>query len=191
MKIYRFEDFVSAEDQKSILDFCQNNPKWSPITGDKKFSSQQKNMVSANGDNSHLIGIDNTMEILNKYSYEIARVLHKEKLIQNNVFGMPPTLFKYSKGYSLPVHMDTRYSKWITYASVIYFNDDYDGGELAFPNLNLSIKPKARELVIFSQTEDDYYHEIKRIKEGMRYSSATWWGSEEEPKDNVIGYNFE
>jgi predicted 2-oxoglutarate/Fe(II)-dependent dioxygenase YbiX len=103
---------------------------------------------------------------------------------------MPPTLFKYSKGYSLPLHMDTKYSKWITYASVIYFNDEYDGGELSFPNLNVSIKPKARELIIFSQTEDDYYHEIKRIKDGIRYSSATWWGSEEEQENNVIGYNF-
>lgn len=191
MEIYRFENFVSIEDQKNILKFCEDNPKWSPITGDKKFSSQQKNMVSANGDNSYLVGIDDTMKILDKYNYEIAKVLNKEKLIQHTVFGMLPTLFKYSKGYSLPLHMDTKYSKWITYASVIYFNDDYEGGELSFPKLNTSIKPKAGELIIFSQTEDNYYHEIKRIKTGIRYSSATWWGSEEDPKDNVIGYNFE
>ncbi len=191
MKIYRFEDFVSIEDQKNILKFCEDNPKWSPITGDKKFSSQQKNMVSANGDNSHLIGIDDTMKILDKYNYEIAKVLNKEKLIQHNVFGMPPTLFKYSKGYSLPLHMDTRYSKWITYASVIYFNDDYEGGELSFPKLNTKIKPKTRELIIFSQIEDEYYHEVKRIKEGIRYSSATWWGSEKSEKDPVMEFNFE
>ena len=104
---------------------------------------------------------------------------------------MPPSLYKYSKGYSLPLHMDTKYYKWITYASVIYFNDDYEGGELSFPKLNINIKPKARELIVFSQTENEYYHEIKRIKEGTRYSSATWWGSEKGIEDNVIGFSFE
>jgi predicted 2-oxoglutarate/Fe(II)-dependent dioxygenase YbiX len=87
--------------------------------------------------------------------------------------------------------MDTRYSKWITYASVIYFNDDYEGGELSFPKLNTKIKPKTRELIIFSQIEDEYYHEVKRIKEGIRYSSATWWGSEKSEKDPVMEFNFE
>ena len=191
MEIYRFENFVSIEDQNSIIKFYLDNPKWETLKNEKKFSTQQKNMLYTKENNEHLIGIDSAMEILNKYNYEVAKVLNKEKLIEHNVFGMPPSLYKYSKGYSLPLHMDTKYYKWITYASVIYFNDDYEGGELSFPKLNINIKPKARELIIFSQTENEYYHEIKRIKEGTRYSSATWWGSEKGIEDNVIGFNFE
>lgn len=191
MKIYRFENFVSKEDQDKILEFCANNPKWKSITGEKKFSSQQKNMLIANEDNSHLAGVDEVFEILDSYTAKIAETLHKEKIIENTVFGMPPTLFKYSRGYSLLAHMDTRYSKWITHASVIYFNEDYSGGELGFPLLGINIRPKAGELIVFSQEEDEYLHEIKIIKDGIRYSSATWWGSEESIEDNTTGYHFD
>ena len=191
MKIYRFEDFVSIDDQNTILDFCEKNPKWRPITGEKKFSSQQKNMIIASDDNAHLPGADKVFEILDKYSYKIAETIHKEKIIENTIFGMPPTLFKYPKGYSLLAHMDTRYSKWISHASVLYFNEDYSGGELAFPLLDITIMPKPRELIIFSQQENEYLHEIKRIKDGIRYSSATWWGSEKSEEDSVSEFNFE
>lgn len=191
MKIYRFDDFVSVEDQNIVLDFCEKNPKWRPITGEKKFSSQQKNMIIASDDNAHLPGADEVFEILDKYSYQIAELLHKEKIIQNTVFGMPPTLFKYPKGYSLLAHMDTRYSKWISHASVLYFNDSYSGGELSFPRLGLTIVPNPRELIIFSQEDDEYLHEIKRIKDGIRYSSATWWGSEKPTEDSVSEFSFE
>lgn len=191
MKIYRFEDFVSQEDQKAIVDFCASNPKWKPITGEKKFSSQQKNMLISNEDNSHLPGSAEVFSILDRYSYKIAELLHNEKIIEKNIYVMPSTLFKYSKGYSLLAHMDTRYSKWITHASVLYFNDDYEGGELSFPLLNISIRPKAGELIIFSQEDQEYLHEIKIIKDGIRYSSATWWGSEEAVEDNVTGFHFE
>jgi hypothetical protein len=191
MKIYRFEDFVSKEDQSLILEFYKNNPKWKPIPGEKKFSSQQKNMLISNEDNSHIAGSKEVFDILDKYSYKIAELLHKEKIIENHIFVMPPTLFKYSKGYSLLAHMDTRYSKWISHASVLYFNDDYSGGELSFPLLNISIRPKARELILFSQEDKEYLHEVKIITDGIRYSSATWWGSEEAVEDNVTGFHFE
>lgn len=191
MNIYRFEDFVSKEDQALVLKFCSDNPKWKSIAGEKKFSSQQKNMLIANEDNNHLIGSELMFSVLERYTQKIAEILNKEKIIEGDIFGMPPTLFKYSRGYSLLAHMDTRYSKWITHASVIYFNDDYSGGELGFPLLGIDIRPKAGELIIFSQEADEYLHEIKIIKEGNRYSSATWWGPEEAIEDNTTRFSFE
>ena len=172
VEIYRFEDFVSIEDQNNIIKFYLDNPKWETLKNEKKFSTQQKNMLYTKENNEHLIGIDSAMEILNKYNYEVAKVLNKEKLIQHNVFGMPPSLYKYSKGYSLPLHMDTKYYKWITYASVIYFNDDYEGGGFFFFE-DYEVKLKQGDILIFPSVFM-FPHRVEKVTKGIRNSFVSW-----------------
>lgn len=48
------------------------------------------------------------------------------------------------------------------YAAVIYLNDDYDGGEINYVNLGISIKPAAGSLVIF-KTGPKYLHEVLEV----------------------------
>ncbi|MET0533897.1 MAG: 2OG-Fe(II) oxygenase [Steroidobacter sp.] len=58
--------------------------------------------------------------------------------------------------------------------SVVYFlNDDFDGGELFFPKLNLLIKPEAGTLVCFP-SDHNYIHGVKPVTEGRRYTVVTW-----------------
>lgn len=60
------------------------------------------------------------------------------------------------------------------YSSVLYLNDDYDGGELFFPEFNLTIKPKLGDLVTFP-TNSMYIHGVKEVKYGTRYTIALSW----------------
>jgi hypothetical protein len=57
---------------------------------------------------------------------------------------------------------------WRDYTGLIYINDDYTGGEIYFPNVDLSLKPKAGTLVIFPGTLD-YLHGVK-IVGGLRHT---------------------
>jgi predicted 2-oxoglutarate/Fe(II)-dependent dioxygenase YbiX len=58
--------------------------------------------------------------------------------------------------------------------SVVYFlNDDFAGGELFFPNLDLLIEPKAGTLVCFP-SDHNYIHGVKPVTLGRRYSVVTW-----------------
>lgn len=59
-------------------------------------------------------------------------------------------------------------------ATVLYYNDDFEGGELTFPNCDVSIKPKPGMLVMFPCTEL-YGHGVKEILSGERYISAHFW----------------
>lgn len=77
------------------------------------------------------------------------------------------------KGASLSPHRDdahteTDYSKLPTKTHVcgIFLNDDYEGGELTFPELNIELKPKAGSLVLFP----GYYtlHGVNEVKSGTR-----------------------
>jgi predicted 2-oxoglutarate/Fe(II)-dependent dioxygenase YbiX len=58
--------------------------------------------------------------------------------------------------------------------SVVYFlNDDFEGGELFFPNLDLLIEPEAGTLVCFP-SDHNYIHGVKPVTTGRRYTVVTW-----------------
>lgn len=56
-------------------------------------------------------------------------------------------------------------------------NDDYEGGELYFPQHNgFEIKPKRGTMLIFSGTIDNM-HGIKEVTSGTRYTHVTFWSN--------------
>jgi len=58
--------------------------------------------------------------------------------------------------------------------SVVYFlNDDFEGGELHFPVLDLLIKPRAGTLVCFP-SDHHFVHGVKPVTSGHRYTAVTW-----------------
>ena len=56
---------------------------------------------------------------------------------------------------------------------IMYLNDDYDGGFLEFPNLQLLIKPKASMLIAFPSYME-FTHKVHPVTKGTRYSLVTW-----------------
>jgi predicted 2-oxoglutarate/Fe(II)-dependent dioxygenase YbiX len=56
---------------------------------------------------------------------------------------------------------------------VIYLNDDYEGGEIYFPNLSLELKPLPGTLITFPGTLR-YLHGVRRVTGGMRHTIASF-----------------
>lgn len=67
------------------------------------------------------------------------------------------------------------------YGCVAYINDDYEGGELVYPRLGISIKPKAGMLVIHSSEEP---HLINTVTGKTRYmiTCFVYGGPDKSPK---------
>jgi len=66
-------------------------------------------------------------------------------------------------------------SKW---ASFLYLNGDFEGGELKFRDHDISIKPKAGMLASFSGGHHNI-HEVQIITDGERYTIGSFWDNEE------------
>jgi predicted 2-oxoglutarate/Fe(II)-dependent dioxygenase YbiX len=60
------------------------------------------------------------------------------------------------------------------FSGIFYLNDDYEGGEIVFKNLDLSIKPKKGMFVGF-KANDEYTHQVMPIKNTDRYTIAVWY----------------
>jgi hypothetical protein len=63
---------------------------------------------------------------------------------------------------------------WYDLASLFYLNDDYEGGELYFPNQGVQFKPK-RGAAYFFPGDMNFIHGVTEIKNGIRYTCPFFW----------------
>jgi hypothetical protein len=59
-------------------------------------------------------------------------------------------------------------------AGLFYINDDYEGGELYFPNQDIKFKPKAGAAYFFPG-DMNYIHGVSKIESGIRYTVPFFW----------------
>jgi hypothetical protein len=59
-------------------------------------------------------------------------------------------------------------------AGLFYLNDDYEGGELYFPNQGIQFKPKAGAAYFFPG-DMNYIHGVTQITSGIRYTVPFFW----------------
>lgn len=57
------------------------------------------------------------------------------------------------------------------YGMIIYFNDNYDGGDICYPEHDFCYKPNAGDLVIHSVLN---IHAVKKVKSGHRYTHSSY-----------------
>lgn len=71
------------------------------------------------------------------------------------------------------------------FASIIYLNDDYDGGEVYFNGLDIVLKPKAGMLVAFT---GGWYHEhaVLKVTKGTRLTMPAFYTFDETKKDKTL-----
>jgi predicted 2-oxoglutarate/Fe(II)-dependent dioxygenase YbiX len=82
-------------------------------------------------------------------------------------------LLRYDQNGHLPAHQDQGISSRIL-SSVIYLNDDYEGGEIEFMHSGVKIKPEAGSIIFFP-SNFLYVHEVYPIVSGSRYSMPHWY----------------
>lgn len=80
---------------------------------------------------------------------------------------------KWNVGQSMGPHCDNYdgHSN-LAFSMVTYLNDEYEGGELNFPNHEITIKPQAGSVIMFPSHEP-FLHQVLPIKNGTRYMLTT------------------
>jgi predicted 2-oxoglutarate/Fe(II)-dependent dioxygenase YbiX len=163
-EIYEIEDFVTVEQQEKILEYCANLKDSEWVSDDQYVSDFFKNKIKSINQLDALTEIDKKIETLVNDCF----MLHPITLIRHveNDFMFPHT----------DHHEDNEQANetktYARYGLVVYYNDDYQGGELVYPNLGIVHKPKARSLVIHS---GKHLHGTTRVVGNPRYCSTTFF----------------
>lgn len=80
---------------------------------------------------------------------------------------------KYDKDTKYDLHYDSGTWMGRIISAVIYLNDDYEGGEIEFPNQQVKIKPEKGMLILFP-SNFAFSHIAHPVKEGKKYVLVTW-----------------
>lgn len=82
-------------------------------------------------------------------------------------------MLKYSEGEEYKDHYDGSTSTGRAISAIVYLNNDYEGGEIEFPNFKVKIKPQPGMLLLFP-SNFAYRHIAHPITKGTKYCLVTW-----------------
>ena len=192
--IYYFENTISYE--KELIDILNKIdldersyiriPKWEPwyssndmstMYGQKKFIHVPDLKKSIGDDllDQHTLYIVNSLLMAPEMCAINFCKFNKIDQSTINLDLSHVSLNRYDSGQGMGPHYDGQDGDSnLKYSFVTYLNDDYDGGEINFPNQNLTIKPKAGSLVMFP-SQKPYIHESKPVLSGVKYMYTTHW----------------
>lgn len=98
----------------------------------------------------------------------------------------PPQFLYYNVGGKYDVHNDSE--DWVNgrltrvcerdVTILVYLNDDYEGGELEFPDWGCTFKPKAGTLIAFP-SYIEFTHRVHPVTKGERFNLVSWISTQE------------
>jgi len=154
-EIYEIEEFISQLEVNSILDKIDDN--WNK------------------SDNVW----DNRIKILEPTPKEFLDI--RERI--SNLFlsyakvNYIINIHRFEVGGSMGVHTDKMPSNNVEYGIVCYLNNNYTGGEIYYPDLDIKLKPKARSIVLHPGNVN---HGVSEVTSGdTRYFLTTFVQSDE------------
>jgi hypothetical protein len=166
------ENFISPEDLMRIQDFCINLKTFTPQPGDPWDNRVcSGSMIKSIGN-----GISN---LLSKYQEKIKNNIQEyfNVILNDNV----PHIVIWRVGDGQAPHADKELPDGTPnmypgndIASLMYINDDYEGGEVYFPKQDVQIKPKAGSAIFFPG-DKEYLHGVHTVTSGQRFTSPAFW----------------
>jgi len=167
--IFIIENFLTEEEQKYHLDLINScsAEDWTGLAIKEIEDSYQgdSEKIKYEVDNRNTYWDDKVIIVPNEQLNNI--IENRISKIFNDEFKITNVgrIQRQYPGSELQVHYDQGSNPTLQKAVLIYLNDDYNGGELFFPDHNFSIKPPARSLITFPGTKD-YLHGVKILLDG-------------------------
>ena len=156
------------------------NIKFSPsqTNADPVDTNEQSIRTSYGLSISRNANINKAMKLINNKCYNlVSSALHNYKSmfkIEQEIKSIEPyAVLRYSGGEQYGFHYDGGTGSRRSISVLIYLNDDYEGGEIEFPNFKLKIKPKAGTLILFPSNYA-YGHIAHPVTSGTKYVIVTW-----------------
>jgi len=186
--IVAIENFMTQFELDSLNTFVRENKTW----------DRTETVYNENGiiiyDASYWDNRVATVDTLESIDPEIPKII---KNMQNRLKkevdtffdvdakATPPALVRWLPGQRQQPHADKELHEGVDrgkpnnfpyydIAGLFYINDDYEGGELYFPNQGIQFKPKAGAAYFFPG-DMNYIHGVTEIKSGIRYVCPFFW----------------
>jgi hypothetical protein len=186
--IVELENFLTPEERERLITFALNNKIWDHT----ETHVDEDGLVLYDADIwkdrvcTYFSLMESDPTILDLINSMIARLkIEVDKFFEVDAKETGPAIVRWPVGARQEPHADKEFHTGIEkgrandfphydLAGLFYFNDDYEGGELYFPQHGIEFKPKAGAAYFFPG--DMYYtHGVRPVKSGNRFTSPFFW----------------
>lgn len=186
--IVTLEDFMTEEELTKLNEFIRQNEEW-----DKTETHYNENgtVIYDSGYWDNRVA---TYPTIKKTNPEIPQIIQgmvaRLKIEVDNFFSVDavptsPAMVRWLPGQFQMPHADKELHTGpdagkpndfphYDIAGLFYVNDDYEGGELYFPEQDIKFKPK-RGAAYFFPGDKNYIHGVAEIVSGIRYTVPFFW----------------
>lgn len=183
--IHVIDGFIDEEDLRKIQDFCPTINEW---------NNQAESVYAEDGTCLYNADYWNdrqcSSEILLKLNPEVHAIvdkyIYKMKATIESIFGVqvsvrPPVIMKWRPGIEQQPHADKqlndgRPNAFVDYDinSLFYYNDNFTGGDLYYPQHGITVRPKPG-LAVIHPGDVNYLHGVSMITSGERYTTPSFY----------------
>jgi hypothetical protein len=166
------DNFVSKEDCEYLVNLVKDSDLWGG-GGSEFWANRVINYTS-------LLSVDKKAASIVLDANRRCGELIKETYKTDSVYSDTLQVIRWYPGMEQPPHADDMVTAGIdgfahrVYGSIIYLNDEYQGGKTYYPNFNFEISPKVGSLAVHPG-DDRHLHGVTKIEGGMRYTIASFW----------------
>jgi predicted 2-oxoglutarate/Fe(II)-dependent dioxygenase YbiX len=176
-RIVELPGFVSTDMASAMVEYFKKEDRW----GETAFNGSHGAPVQMGQVRPSDFGLSDTvfMDVNSKLEEAVSAVYGK-KVTASSIHAQ-----KWDVGSSANPHSDnsdfdgnpTEGFDNLKYVGILYLNNDYEGGDLFFPEHDISIHPNAGSMYIFSGGVENI-HGVTEITSGTRYSIVSFWDFE-------------
>lgn len=165
--IHYVKSFMLPEDALKIYEYAKQHDSLFSDYGNNEmeFTVHTYNEIMNND-----LNLGNLMQQYAMLVYHFVKDNYEENFEQ--FIEAKTHIARFSEGSGMHEHFDSNRPKDI--ATLVYLNNDYEGGEIYFPDYNLTFKPEPGDLLTFPDNPN-YIHGVKPITKGIRYTTPRWF----------------
>jgi predicted 2-oxoglutarate/Fe(II)-dependent dioxygenase YbiX len=179
------KNFVELNDLKVIQDFLPTINEWMDA-GENQYSEDGTCTYDASYWQNRQCSFDilakiniDIYNLIDKYIIKMQRFLEDEFKVKLSI--RPPVIIRWFPGLEQQPHADKQLNDgspnpFPTYDlnSLIYYNDDFEGGELYYPQHDMVIKPEPG-LAVAHPGDINYLHGVKMVTKGERFTTPSFY----------------
>ena len=172
---YILNNFLTDDECDAIVSFTNENIHLFENHG------QNHDFWSKRVINYHMIPDENLRNRMVFISHLVSKIVNSLATDKRRLVPDTLQIVRWMNGYELHPHADREEPSgkphpfpWRDFGTVIYLNDDFEGGEIHWPNKGKEWKPVKGSLAIFPGTLE-FLHGVRNVPDGVRYTIPSFY----------------
>ncbi len=188
--IHILPNFIDAKDVEAINKFAMTINEWANAKDENEYAEDGTCIYDASYWNNRQCAdfilkriSPDIYNLIDTYIDKMANTINS--IFSCRVSKRPPCIIRWFSGIEQRPHADKQMpdgspNPFPTYDinSLFYWNDNFEGGELYYPQYDLEIKPQPG-LAVVHPGDINYLHGVRMVTAGERYTTPAFYSVEE------------